>query len=246
VWIEIPGEKHGLEHGKLLFELRGYKLRGLWTLVHTPKAGDNHWLLIKERDGFLDDRGTDVYPPDSIFSGLTVDELPDPSVKAKRLVERARKAGAKPGPVVAKELEVMKAVPLDAPVSREGWVFEIKYDGYRLLGDRGEDRGGGGGGSDGVSLWSRAGNDLTATFPEIARAVRGLPFPARSWTGRWWCTTPRGSLPSRTCRSGVGCSAPPTSPGPPWPSPPPTTSSTCWPSAAWTSAPSPCWSGRRC
>jgi bifunctional non-homologous end joining protein LigD len=177
VWIEIPGEKHGLEHGKLLFELRGYKLRGLWTLVHTPKAGDNHWLLIKERDGFLDDRGTDVYPPDSIFSGLTVDELPDPSVKAKRLVERARKAGAKPGPVVAKELEVMKAVPLDAPVSREGWVFEIKYDGYRLLGDRGEDRGGGGGGSDGVSLWSRAGNDLTATFPEIARAVRGLPFP---------------------------------------------------------------------
>ena len=45
VWIDIPGEKHGLEHGKLLFELRGYKLRGRWTLVHTPKRGHNHWLL---------------------------------------------------------------------------------------------------------------------------------------------------------------------------------------------------------
>ena len=51
VWIDIPGDKHGIEHGKLLFELRGYKLRGRWTLVHTPKRGGNHWLLIKERDG---------------------------------------------------------------------------------------------------------------------------------------------------------------------------------------------------
>jgi ATP-dependent DNA ligase len=49
VWIEIPGDKHGIEHGKLLFELRGYKLRGRWTLVHTPKRGEKHWLLIKER-----------------------------------------------------------------------------------------------------------------------------------------------------------------------------------------------------
>ena len=47
-------------------------------------------------------------------------------------------------------------------------MFEIKYDGYRLLSER---TGGG------ARLWSRNGNDLTDTFPEIARAVRGLPFP---------------------------------------------------------------------
>lgn len=182
VWIEIPsrpgGPPHGIEHGKLLFELRGYKLRGLWTLVHTPRAGDNHWLLIKERDGYVDEGGTDVYPPDSIFSGLTVDELPDPGKKARKLEARARKAGAREGRVDASQLEVMKAVAREGAFTREGWVFEIKYDGYRLLAERLEGGAGGGGGQSGqaVALWSRAGNDLTGSFPEIARAVKGLPF----------------------------------------------------------------------
>ena len=33
----------------LLFELRGHKLRGKWTLVKI-KRGKEEWLLIKERD----------------------------------------------------------------------------------------------------------------------------------------------------------------------------------------------------
>lgn len=171
VWIEIPakpGEKpHGLEHGKLLFELRGYKLRGLWTLVHTPKPGDNHWLLIKERDQYLDEGGTDVYPHDSIFSGLTVDELADPGSKRTRIVSMAKELGARKKAPAAADVKVMKATALDEPFSREGWVFEIKYDGYRLIADRNPA---------GATLWSRNGNDLTETFPEIGRAIRGLPF----------------------------------------------------------------------
>ncbi len=35
----------GIREGKLLFELRGYKLRGAWTLVRTR---GKEWLLIKE------------------------------------------------------------------------------------------------------------------------------------------------------------------------------------------------------
>jgi bifunctional non-homologous end joining protein LigD len=53
------------------------------------------------------------------------------------------------------------------PFSKEGWVFELKYDGYRLLGERAARE---------PHLRSRAGHDLTHTFPEIARAVRGLPY----------------------------------------------------------------------
>lgn len=176
VWVEVPGESHGLDRGKLLFELRGYKLRGLWTLVHTPRSGENHWLLIKERDAFVDPRGTEVYPPDSIVSGLTVDELPRPEKKLRRLTDRARKAGARKATLDASQIEVMKAVPRDAPFSREGWVFEIKYDGYRLVAERGGPEGRQGRG-EGSALWSRAGNDLTPIFPEIARAVEALPFP---------------------------------------------------------------------
>lgn len=193
VWLDIParpGEKpHGLEHGKLLFELRGYKLRGLWTLVHTPRNGENHWLLIKERDAYVDEGGTDTYPPDSIFSGLTVDDLPEPDRKRDRILAAARAAGASALPAEGLDpgrLEVMKAVPADEPFRRKGWVFEIKYDGYRLLAQRA--------GSSAV-LWSRNGNDLTATFPEIARAVRGLPFAGTVLDGEVVVHDPRG-LPS--------------------------------------------------
>jgi bifunctional non-homologous end joining protein LigD len=47
-------------------------------------------------------------------------------------------------------------------------VFELKYDGYRLFAEKraGE-----------VKLYSRAGNDFTSTFPEIAEIVAALPFP---------------------------------------------------------------------
>ncbi len=172
VWIEIPekpgGPKHGIEHGKLLFELRGYKLKGLWTLVHTPRNGENHWLLIKEHDALVDERGTDLYPRDSILSGLTVEELADPASKQSRLVTEAKAAGAVESVVAAEGLELMLATALDEPFSKDGWVFEIKYDGYRIAAARSGTN---------ARLWSRNGNDLTDTFPEIARAVRGLPFP---------------------------------------------------------------------
>ena len=167
VWIEIPGDKHGIEHGKLLFELRGYKLRGRWTLVHTPKRGENHWLLIKERDGHVDERGTEAFPDDSIYSGLLVDQLAHPQEREAEISNQARAASASLMAGNAGGLEVMLATPREEPFTKEGWVFEIKYDGYRLIADAA--------GGEPV-LWSRNGNDITATFPDIARAVRGLPF----------------------------------------------------------------------
>lgn len=51
--------------------------------------------------------------------------------------------------------------------SGRDWLFELKYDGYRLLAARDNGR---------AILRSRRGSDVTATFPEIARAVEALPF----------------------------------------------------------------------
>src|SRR6266508_6432723 len=51
-WVPHGDPGEGLEKGKLLFELRGFKLRGMWTLVKLKKT-DRDWLLIKERDGYL-------------------------------------------------------------------------------------------------------------------------------------------------------------------------------------------------
>ena len=171
LWIEVPGDKHGIEHGKLLFELRGYKLRGRWTLVHTPKRGGNHWLLIKERDGHVDERGTEAFPDDSIYSGLLVDQLAHPQNREAEIVAKARELGAPGGSgSVSGEtggFQVMLATAREEPFTKEGWVFEIKYDGYRLIADRTRGE---------PVLWSRNRNDITATFPDIARAIRGLPY----------------------------------------------------------------------
>jgi bifunctional non-homologous end joining protein LigD len=166
-WDPVEDPHEGLVKGKLLFDLYGHKLMGRWTLVKT-KAAPNSWLLIKERDGYLDpEGGTENYPDDSIYSGLTVDEYARADQRAEALGERAAAAGATEGRPRAADVDLMLASSSEEPFSREGWVFELKYDGYRLLAER-EDRE--------PFLRSRAGHDLTHTFPEIARAVRGLPY----------------------------------------------------------------------
>jgi bifunctional non-homologous end joining protein LigD len=167
VWTPLEDPHEGLEKGKLLFELHGHKLLGKWTLVKTKQA-PNSWLFIKERDGYLDpDATTEDYPDDSIYSGLTVEQFPLADDHALRIARRASGLGARPEPVSAARVDLALAVSEEHPFDREGWVFELKYDGYRLLSERS--------GREAVLL-SRSGLDVTATFPEIARAVRGLPY----------------------------------------------------------------------
>src|SRR3569623_55292 len=59
-WVPLEDWKTGLEKGKLLFELKGYKLHGKWTLVKIKKS-ERDWLLIKERDAYVRQPG-DVFP----------------------------------------------------------------------------------------------------------------------------------------------------------------------------------------
>jgi bifunctional non-homologous end joining protein LigD len=59
----------------------------------------------------------------------------------------------------------MLATLVDAPFHRPGWVYEEKYDGYRILAYKEGER---------VTLCSRNAKDRTRTFPEVTRAVAGL------------------------------------------------------------------------
>ena len=60
----------------------------------------------------------------------------------------------------------MLATLVDEPFDRKGWIYEEKYDGYRILAYKeGKD----------VTLLSRNAKDRTGTFPEIARAISRLP-----------------------------------------------------------------------
>lgn len=55
---------------------------------------------------------------------------------------------------------------LSPPFSAAGWLFEIKYDGFRLFAGRHRGR---------PRLRYRRGADATGAFPEIAEAVARLP-----------------------------------------------------------------------
>ena len=165
VWVPLEDPAAGLKKGKLLFELRGYKLRGIWTLVKIKK-GVKEWLLIKERDAYVSTNG-DAFPPGSVLSGLTVEELRDGGHKAARLVAELKKLKAPRRGVRAEDVLPMLAETREEPFSRAGWVFEVKLDGYRMriVREAGKAR-----------LITRNGNDYTAAFPELARAVSALPY----------------------------------------------------------------------
>jgi bifunctional non-homologous end joining protein LigD len=163
IWIPLEDPEQGMKKGKLLFELRGYKLRGKWTLVKTKQD----WLFIKEHDGYASDQGTDSFPGDSVFSGRTVEQLRDGTDLAQPIVERLAAIGAPERTVRPSDSRVMLAETRRGAFSKPGWLFELKYDGYRLVAGKE--------GGEAVLL-SRAGNDLTATFPDVTKAIQRLPF----------------------------------------------------------------------
>jgi bifunctional non-homologous end joining protein LigD len=170
VWIPREDPEAGMKVGKLLFELRGYKLRGLWHLFRTKKqeqARQQEWLLIKKPDAWSGAEAARAVTPESIYSGLTLEELRDGSRRADEIRGELARLGAPRKRVDVDAIGLMLAETRSAPFSGDEWVFELKYDGYRLLGSR----------RDGSArLLFRRGSEATSTFPEIARAVAGLPY----------------------------------------------------------------------
>jgi len=163
-WVSIGDPVEGLRAGKLLFDLHGYKLRGRWTLFRT-KDGPRSWLLMKKPDAWAD--AADVVPQASVLSGLSVEQLRDGHDPAAALRAELERSAAPRGTVDAASLEPMLAQTAEAPFSRADWLFEIKYDGYRMIAARERGR---------PYLRYRGGQEVTAVFPEIAVALRALPF----------------------------------------------------------------------
>ena len=183
-WVALEPWKEGLEKGKLLFELKGYKLHGKWTLVKIKKT-EKEWLLIKERDSFMKSPG-DVFPEESVLSGLTVEQVKAGVVPDAALETAILDAGAVKSRVDPRKVEAMHAETVDEPFTKDGWIFELKLDGYRLIAAKSKGE---------ALLLTRNGNDYTAVFPEIARAVKALPVDECIIDGEVICQDEKG-LPS--------------------------------------------------
>ncbi|HKX72815.1 MAG TPA: DNA ligase D [Candidatus Saccharimonadales bacterium] len=143
--------------GHITFVLHGKKLHGEFALIKMANAKDDDaWLLVKKGDAFASTN--DITKQDeSVKSGRTVDEVrggkkvPDLSAYAKK----ASPWAVKP----------MLCTLVDEIFDKEGWLFEIKWDGYRAIGQRHD--------SD-VRLYSRAGTDFMTHYPPVAEAFRAL------------------------------------------------------------------------
>ncbi len=150
--------------GKLELELLGHKLGGRWTLVRMSKS-EKDWLLLKKADGAASDQDVLERAPRSVISGLTVQEMRDVPGWQAALRERVEALHAPRAELRADQVQHMLATLGEKPFTRAGWVFEIKYDGVRVIAERRGDE---------VRMLGRSGEDIIARYPEIAGALRGL------------------------------------------------------------------------
>jgi bifunctional non-homologous end joining protein LigD len=100
----VKSEQAALDQGKLEFRLFGTRLRGEWHMVKT--RGEKDWLLFKHRDRYA--RGADDVAFALDLSLAPSGPLPD--------APRAMWPGA-----------------TGAPFSDDDWLYEMEYDGRRLL-----------------------------------------------------------------------------------------------------------------
>jgi bifunctional non-homologous end joining protein LigD len=161
------GAKEQLEHGEIKFRLAGEKLSGGFVLVRT-KRGDKQpeWLMIKHQDEAVDPAWNIDEHDGSVMTGRILDEIAgelppkrEPTPLQPGELEGARKAA------MPASLSPMLATLIDKPFSDPGWLFEIKWDGARTLAwvEDGE-----------VRLRSRAGNEVTHQYPELASLPQHL------------------------------------------------------------------------
>ncbi|MGN2436093.1 DNA ligase D [Pseudomonas syringae] len=179
VWDRGIWQPHGdprktYADGKLKFTLIGEKLSGEWALVRTRLKGSGskeQWLLIKEKDDIA--RPAAEYDiteaqPQSVISGAHVGAVRSAPAKPKaKAVEAkpARKPAPKKASVVFPDtLAPQLATLVDAPPAGD-WLYEIKFDGYRMLTRIHNDE---------VRLFTRNGNDWTDQLPELTKALKGL------------------------------------------------------------------------
>jgi len=167
-WVPVEDPDLGLERGKLLFDLFGYKLRGRFTLVRTGGRKDpdsKQWLWIKKPDAWASE-DEEAPDPSSVLSGLSVEERRDGSPRLDALVRSVADAGLPHAGAELQDLRPMLAESIGEAFSDPDWLFEPKYDGYRILGVREPG---------GAHLLTRNGHRAEDRFPELARALAALP-----------------------------------------------------------------------
>jgi bifunctional non-homologous end joining protein LigD len=140
--------------GHITFVLHGKKLHGEFALIKMHGKDEDAWLFIKKGDEFASDK--DITRQDrSVRTGRKVDDLGGKLPDLSDYPNAAKPWAVKP----------MLCTLVDEPFSRVGWLFEIKWDGYRAVASKK--------GSD-VALYSRNHIDFSEKFAAVYEAMHQL------------------------------------------------------------------------
>jgi bifunctional non-homologous end joining protein LigD len=179
---ETPDGRRAVEDGEVKFALNGQKLRGRYTIVRTSGRGTGRgarerresarmpfeessgeqWLLIKKRDDAAVDGWDAEDHPQSVKTGRTNDEVKE--ARDAIWISQAPAAVAEIDLTAAKASKLpgfippMAATLTDKGFRDEDWLFEIKWDGYRIEAVV----------KDGTArIYTRNGNDGETYFPKL-------------------------------------------------------------------------------
>ena len=156
-WEPREDMKQGLFKGQVKMNLSGTRLRGKWALIRLKgkkeqksrdKQTDN-WLLLKERDEYA---GMDFRLENfttSVRTGRTMAEIEEGT--EEKIVRNP-----------FRQTKVQLAKLVHQVPKEKGWLYEMKYDGYRIVAFAEENQ---------VRLMTRNGVDVTEKFSDIAHSI---------------------------------------------------------------------------
>ncbi len=148
---------HQLHSGRLKFILHGKKLKGEFILVKASGRGENAWLLMKLNDKYASKE--DISAKDkSVQSHKTIEQIAatshnffesnrkvKPGAKKKAVSAVKKKSSVKINDEIEELLDKGRKTPppadirpmlatlVDEMFDDPGWLYEIKWDGYRAI-----------------------------------------------------------------------------------------------------------------
>jgi bifunctional non-homologous end joining protein LigD len=175
-WIPEPGKdpRKTIEEGHLHFTLEGERMKGEWVMFRLkPRRGETRetWMLKKVKDEYARPDDGDALVDDdvtSVTTGRTMAEIAS-GEDEWRSNRGGRKGGRrkKKSTVAPPAFEPPQLATLvDTVPTGSDWLFEYKYDGYRLLLATG---------TGAATAWTRRGKDWSDKFRALVKAAAELP-----------------------------------------------------------------------
>ena len=192
-WAPVEGKSwKDIDKGHIHFTLDGERMKGEWILFRLkPRPGEKreNWLLRKIADDHAEAGDPLVERAlTSVLTGRTMAEIAadragshslagkkgdafaaEMAAAARHNKAKARPAKARKAAPLPKFRPVQLATLVDAVPAGNGWLHEIKFDGYRaLIAAKGAE----------VRVYTRNGKDWTDKFAPLVDTVAALDLPA--------------------------------------------------------------------